>query len=142
MNRLHNVTGRMFSVVLLLGMVCFNGAGNLAEAAPVTIISFSPSVEVCAIDGKNCQVMTKTTELKQGQEVRIFGGGSLAIRLEDGSTISLKGPKTLLIKALSDSDLDIQILRSSAQAAQERKGTPPSVKKQNQHGSAPSSPQP
>ena len=142
MNRLHNVTGRMFSVVLLLGMVCFNGAGNLAEAAPVTIISFSPSVEVCSIDGKNCQVMTKTTELKQGQDVRIFGGGSLAIRLEDGSTISLKGPKTLLIKAVSDNDLDIQILRSSAQAAHERKGTPPSVKKQEQHGSAPSSPQP
>ena len=86
--------------------------------------------------------MTKTTELKQGQEVRILAGGSLAIRLEDGSTISLKCPKTLLIKALSDSDLDIQILRSSVQAAHERKGTPPSVKKQEQHGSAPSSPQP
>ena len=142
MNRLHDLKGRMFSLVLLLGMACFNGAGNLAEAASVTITSFSPSVEVCTIDEKNCEVMTKTTELKQGQEVRIFGGGSLAIRFEDGSTISLKGPKTLLIKALSDNDLDIQILYGSAQTDQERKGTPPSVKKQEQHGSKPSSPQP
>ena len=138
----------MTSLIILFGMASICRLENIAAAAPITITTFSAPIEVCAIDDKDCHAMTETTELQQGQKVRILAGGSLSIRLEDGSTMSLTGNKMLLIKVLSRSsstsglDIDLEILSLQHQAEQERKGTPRLVTKQKRHGAPPSSPQP
>ncbi len=113
MKRINGLKGIMFNMLALVGMVGFNDAGFAAEAPLIRKTSYAQPVDICTIAGDDCQPMTDSSELKQGQMLRIGAKGALTIQVKDGTTFALNDSKIALIKFASEillsSKFDLQI---------------------------------